>query len=77
MSYIDKALADPSSVYKKPVDILADEDLTDEQKLGVLRQWECDARQILMADEENMVGDSPSMLHRVLECIEKLRKPDD
>ncbi len=73
MTYIEKALADPSSVYKVPKEVLSDTELTEDQKLEVLRQWEFDAREILMADEENMVGDSPSMLHRVLECIDKLK----
>ena len=73
MTCVETALADPSSVYKEPAEVLLDKELTKEQKLEVLRQWEFDAREILMADEENMVGDSPSMLHRVLEAIESLK----
>ena len=39
-----------------PKSILADEDLDAAQKLKLLRQWEFDLRQLLVATEENMPG---------------------
>jgi hypothetical protein len=42
-----------------PQGILTDEDLDAEQKLKLLKQWEFDLRQLLVATEENMPGADP------------------
>ena len=72
MSDFKRAMRDPSWVYQYPKDVVADESLTLEQKTQILNQWECDAQQILTADEENMAGDSDSMLQRVRHALAEL-----
>lgn len=68
----ERALLDPTTVYKQPQDVLLDETLSKEEKLKVLKQWEYDARGLLVAEEENMPGDASSMLQRVLAAIHEL-----
>ena len=72
MTDFEKALHDPSEVYAFPRDVLLDDTLTDAQKKRVLQEWELDAREIMQADDENMAGDSPSMLQRVHAALAKL-----
>jgi hypothetical protein len=45
--------------FKSPQGILTDEHLDAAQKLKLLKQWEFDLRQLLVATEENMVGAEP------------------
>ena len=74
MTDVHKAIRDPSSVYQLPSDVLKDDSLSHDDKLKILRQWEYDAKEILRADEENMVGNTDSMLCRVLQAIRELEK---
>jgi len=73
MTDIDKALRDPSSVYHFPREVLEDGSLDDSQKLAILQRWEMDARELLIAEEENMGGDGPSMLSRVHRALAILK----
>lgn len=66
---IDKALINPADVYSEPNQVLRDASLTQEQKLEILKRWEYDARQLEVAEEENMAGDAPSLLRDVLQAI--------
>lgn len=72
MTNLQKALFDPMGLYKEPQDVLLDETLSKEEKLKVLKQWEYDARELMVAEEENMPGDSSNMLQRVLAAIHAL-----
>ncbi len=67
-----KALHDPSSVYGFPREVLHDTSLSEEQKRKILHQWEYDARELLVADEENMAGESANLLQRVLEALHQI-----
>ena len=69
---IDEALANPATVYRHPGDICTDSDLTREQKIQVLRQWEYDARELEVAEEENMAGGPPDVLAEVLAALNEL-----
>lgn len=62
---IDKALRNPAEVYNVPDQVLQDGTLTREQKLKILKIWEYDARELEVAEEENMAGGSPSILRDV------------
>jgi len=68
----EKALIDPTTVYEQPQDVLLDETLSKDEKLKILKQWEYDARGLLVAEEENMPGDASSMLQRILAAIHEL-----
>lgn len=49
---------DVSKHFATPEALLADEKLTRDQKLELLRQWEYDLHLLQVATEENMTGDS-------------------
>jgi hypothetical protein len=72
MTDIDKALLDPTSVFKTPEDVLKVKDLTREQKIEILLRWEYDARELQVADDESMTGGSNNLLERVLESLSAL-----
>jgi len=72
MTDIDKALLDPTSVFKAPEDVLKAHDLTREQKIEILLRWEYDARELQVADDESMTGSNNNLLQRVLESLSAL-----
>jgi hypothetical protein len=55
----DKLVADVSAHFATPEALLAEEDLSRDQKLALLRQWEYDLHLMQVATEENMTGDAP------------------
>ncbi len=68
----DKAVAQPWKLYDKPEDVLADDKLNDTQKRRLLESWEQDARELAVAEEENMGGGEPNMLDRVVKALSAL-----
>ena len=72
---VDQAVAQPWTVYDNPEDVRADETLSDAQKRRILDSWELDARELAVAEEENMGGGEPDMLGRVLKARASL--PND
>lgn len=73
MTDFTRAMHSPATLYREPNEVVNDATLTHEEKIKILRQWEYDARDILVAEEENMIGnDSPAMLRRVLLALESL-----
>ncbi len=74
----EKALLDPTSVYRTPMEVVNDRMLTKEQKIKVLQQWEYDAKELQTAEEENMLelsDEKGSMLSRVLDALHTLGEP--
>ena len=63
---VSTALRDPSRVFEEPKDVATDKRLTAEQKLSILERWEMDARELAVAEEENMAGGESNRLHEVL-----------
>ncbi|MGD8631778.1 MAG: hypothetical protein PVG72_13755 [Gammaproteobacteria bacterium] len=57
-----------------PQSLLARTDLTREQKIEKLRQWELDLRERMVADDENMTAAEPQpvTLEDVLKALEVL-----
>ncbi len=72
MTDFDKAMRDPSAVFDKPKDVLKDDSLDREQKVEILKLWAYDAKQLLIAEEENMPGDHASMLNRCKRALQEL-----
>ncbi|RZQ57136.1 hypothetical protein CWI82_07665 [Pseudidiomarina tainanensis] len=70
---LDAILRDPSAVYNKPSDILNDTNLSDNEKLEVLEQWEYDARELQVAADENMPGSQEAPLDEILAAKKKLK----
>ncbi len=69
---IDKALLNPASVFETPDDVLEAEELSREQKIDILRRWEYDARELQVADEENMIGTNADMLGQIMRALLQL-----
>lgn len=72
---VDKALKDPSLVYKTPMEVLQDPSLNDEQRLEILQRWEQDERELQVAQEEGMAGGEKSILDDILQAMDKLGLP--
>lgn len=70
----DKALIDPSSIFKAPEDIFASAQFTRSQKIELLRRWEEDALEIETAETEGMTGGEQSHLREIHLLIDKLEK---
>lgn len=68
------AMQDPAGTFAEPSDVLSDASLTDEQKLKILEQWKNDAINLQVAEEENMGGQTPTMLSRVNNAISILHE---
>ena len=56
----DKLAVDVSTHFSTPEQLVAAEDLTREQKLALLRQWEYDLHLLQVATEENMTAETSS-----------------
>ena len=50
---IEKAKLNPSSVFKRPADVLKTT-FSREEKIDILRRWAYDEREMAVAEEENM-----------------------
>lgn len=74
MSDLQQALLDPTKVFSKPSEVLAKNNWTREEKIHVLRRWEYDARELEVAEEENMadVDSSGSLLDEILDALHQL-----
>jgi hypothetical protein len=71
-----KALTNPSSVFKRPADVVACKDLDKTEKAAILKQWELDARLLQVATEEGMTEGERSLFEDVKKAQEKLDLPD-
>ena len=74
---VEKALLDPALVFQTPEEVLADNELSREQKIKILRRWEYDARELQVAEEEGMEGPQPVTLDVVLRALRALGAPAD
>jgi hypothetical protein len=78
----EKLALDVSKHFATPDALLAAKDLTREQKLKLLQQWEYDLQLQQVATEENMTGnaapgDNAEKIREVHEAAEKLGAPVD
>ena len=69
----EDALADVGKCFAKPHDIVGSEDLSHQQKVKLLRQWEFDLRENLVASEENMTAENAPEGHSA-ELLRGVRK---
>jgi len=68
----EQALIDPAAVFGSPEEVAAESSLSTGQKIRILRRWEYDAREMTVAEEENMPGEESDTLDRVLRCLHEL-----
>lgn len=59
--------------FKTPENIITDKNLDGAQKLKLLKQWEFDLRQLLVATEENMPG-AEAKPGKSAELLQKVRR---
>ena len=70
---LKKAMLAPTMVFKDPKDVVANVELTRDQKIEILRRWEYDARQLEVAEEEaGMAVRRPDMFDRVVQALHAL-----
>ena len=69
---LERALLVPSSVFKTPEEVLQSEELSREQKIEILRRWEYDARELQVAEEENMIGSNSDILDLIMRALLRL-----
>ncbi|MCH7778770.1 MAG: hypothetical protein IH878_19880 [Gemmatimonadetes bacterium] len=70
---VKTAMLDPTTVFEDPMEVVANDELTRDQKIEILRRWEYDARQLEIAEEEaGMAVRRPEMFDRVLQALHTL-----
>jgi hypothetical protein len=74
---IEKAMLDAASVFASPDAVVRDQSITREQKIKILKRWAYDARELEVAEEENMRGGPPSMLGEILNALHSLESDSD
>lgn len=73
MTDIKKAMLDPTKVFKDPCEVVADLELTRNQKIEILRRWEFDAHELEVAEEEaGMTVLHPEMFDRIVQALHTL-----
>jgi hypothetical protein len=72
---IEKALVNPALVFKTPEEVVANRELSRDQKIKILHRWEYDARELQVAEEEGMEGPQPVSLDAVLRALSSLGAP--
>ena len=74
---VERAMLNPDSEFTSPDAVLCEQTLTREQKIKILRRWEYDARELEVAEEENMGGGPPDKLDEVLRALHCLNSEVD
>ncbi len=69
---LKRARLDPTAVFPTPDAVLEHPSLTREEKTDILERWRYDARELEVAEDENMGGGEPSMLEQVLKALAAL-----
>ncbi len=69
---INNALINPNAVFQTPKEVLLTEDISRDQKIEILRRWEYDTRELVVAEEVNMAGLEPDILDEILAALHAL-----
>lgn len=72
MDKYHRAMQDPAAIFTSPTDIITDQELSKMQKIEILRAWEFQARELEVADEENMGGPQLDLLDDILNALRQL-----
>jgi len=71
---IRDAISDPTRTYGKPIDVVRDAQLDDDEKLRILESWRKDAELLSRAQDENMAGGERPQLQDVVLAIQELER---
>jgi hypothetical protein len=72
MRFLDKALDNPAATFASPAEVVKSGRLSREEKIQVLRRWEYEARLLEVAQDENMMSGTPSVLSDILKALMEL-----
>ena len=70
----EAALQDPQAFFAEPQVVADCPQLSREEKLAILRQWEQDALRLSESESEGMAGGEENMLGRVKRAIQMVRE---
>jgi hypothetical protein len=70
----EAALQDPKAFFAEPQDVAEYPQLSRDEKLAILRQWEQDALRLSASESEGMDGGEENMLGRVERAIQRVRE---
>jgi hypothetical protein len=65
----DEALRDPAAHFADPAALVDSRELTAEQKIALLRQWEYEESEMAVATEEGMPGGENSILQAITAAL--------
>jgi hypothetical protein len=68
----EKAKLNPAAVFKSPQEVVSSQELSRDQKIEILQQWEQDARLMEVAEEENMPGPQSKLLQPIRAALHAL-----
>lgn len=72
---LKRAMLDPSDVFASPEEVVNSKDLNTQQMIQILQQWEYDEKEIMIAEEENMGGESSlNTIDRIHHLLIKLHE---
>ncbi|MGE4063003.1 MAG: hypothetical protein AB7E79_06505 [Rhodospirillaceae bacterium] len=66
---VTEAKVNPSKFFKHPQEVLTHPELSRQQKLEILHQWEIDARLMAVAEEENMTSGENGHLGAIVSAL--------
>jgi hypothetical protein len=73
-SKVSDAISDPTKEYRKPIDVVRDNELDADEKLRILESWKKDAELLSVAQDENMAGGERPQLQDVMLAIQELER---
>ncbi len=65
-------IEDPSIKYGNPKAVYNNQNLSPQEKISILQDWEYQVRQELVADDESIKTTASDSLHEILECLSQL-----
>ena len=68
----EKAKLNPAAVFNSPQEVVSSQELSREQRIEVLRQWEQEAMSMEVADEESMTGSQPNLPQPIRDALHAL-----
>jgi hypothetical protein len=56
-SVVNEAIADPSRMFPTPMAVIEAKNLSRDEKIAILKNWELDAKRLLESADENMTDE--------------------
>jgi hypothetical protein len=72
-SVVNEAIADPSRMFPNPMAVLEAKELSRDEKIKVLTNWELDAKRLLESADENMTDERGRERNQLPEIQKALR----